>query len=81
MRWSVNLFRTDVSEERITSIIRVEGLSELGKLAVTTDDGGDTFLQTVCSKKSYTTSHKKTAFFIVIAVQKRQIIRIISCSS
>jgi hypothetical protein len=47
----VVLARTDVSEEHITSLIRVKRINELGTLAVTIncfsfhpDDGGDTFL-------------------------------------
>jgi hypothetical protein len=61
----VALIITDVSEERIATIIRVTRISELGiMLAVTSnpylayschlDDGGDTFLRNVGSYMSYT---------------------------
>jgi hypothetical protein len=60
----VALVRTDVSEERIASIIGVERIGELGTtLAVTSnwstlqinpDDGVDTFLRNVGSYNSHT---------------------------
>jgi hypothetical protein len=47
----VAFVRTDVSEERSTSIIRLTRIGELGTtLAVT---NGDTFLQNVASYKSH----------------------------
>jgi hypothetical protein len=60
--------RFNVSEELITSIIRWKGVKVLGTtLLVTsnvpyslifyTDDGGDTLLQSVGSRKSHTASH------------------------
>jgi hypothetical protein len=67
----VDLVRTDVSEERVASIIKVKRISELGTLAANCqlltlslpcwffhpDDGGDTFLGNVRSYKSHTASH------------------------
>jgi hypothetical protein len=55
----VALLRTDVSEEDITSIMRVRRFGELETtLAVNgNDDGGDTFLRNVCSYKNHTVSH------------------------
>jgi hypothetical protein len=63
----VALVRTDVSEERSTSIISVTRIDELGTLAITSnsstqracdschpDDGGATFLQDVGSYKTHT---------------------------
>jgi hypothetical protein len=61
----VGLVRTDVSEERIVSIFRMERIHELGSaLAVTirlnhTEDGGDTFLRKVCYNKSHTAPHRR----------------------
>jgi hypothetical protein len=52
----VALVRTDVSEERSASIIRVTRIGELETTAVTTchhDDGGAKFLRKVGSYKSY----------------------------
>jgi hypothetical protein len=55
------LVTIDVSEERITSIIRV---TKIG------DDGDDTFLRNVGSYKSHTElTSQKTAFFIFKAVK------------
>jgi hypothetical protein len=73
----VVLVRTDVSQERIGSIIRVTRIGELGTLAVTSnrnmlrfchpDEGSDMFHRNVCSYKSHTASHpQKTAFFTKI---------------
>jgi hypothetical protein len=61
----VALVRTDVSEKRIASIIRVEGISEVGTMLKVIsnfhpfhlDDGGDTFLRNVGSYKSHTQCH------------------------
>jgi hypothetical protein len=53
----VAFVRTDVSEERIASIIRLIKIGELGTSAVTSNQrklGGDTFLQNVGSYKSHT---------------------------
>jgi hypothetical protein len=59
----ITIVRTDVFEERRTTIIRVTRIGELGTtLAVTRnrlrlchpDDGGSTFLRNVCSYKSHT---------------------------
>jgi hypothetical protein len=57
----VTLVRTDVSEERSTSIIKVTRIGELGTmLGVTSnrrmlrDDGGVKFLRNVGSYKSHT---------------------------
>jgi hypothetical protein len=62
----VDLVRTDISEERIVSIIRVTRIAEVGTtLAVTSsgstlaeschhDDGRGTFLRNVGSYKSHT---------------------------
>jgi hypothetical protein len=44
----VALVRTNVSEERVASIIRVTGIGELGTLEVTSNRS-DTFLQNVGS--------------------------------
>jgi hypothetical protein len=55
----VALVRTDVSEERIASIIRVTGISELGTLSVTRTDARCEEIQT----------SQMTAFFIVTAVE------------
>jgi hypothetical protein len=67
--WNVtpcDFFRTDVSEERTDSIIRVKKISELRiTLAVTSD----TFLRNVCSYKSRTASHprrRKSAISLLI---------------
>jgi hypothetical protein len=78
----VALVRTDVSEERSASIIRVTRIGELGTtLAVTSngiklvdschpDDGGDTFLpkRRFLQEPRYVTS-QRTAFFTVTAVK------------
>jgi hypothetical protein len=57
--------RTDISEERFASIIRVTRIGELGTmLAVGIGDGDDTFLQELHGVTS-----QKTAFFIVTAVK------------
>jgi hypothetical protein len=60
----VDLVRTDVSEERTASIIRVTRISELGTIAVTSnrrtlrflspDNGYATFLRNIGSNKSHT---------------------------
>jgi hypothetical protein len=57
----VALVRTDDSEERITFIIRVEGISEVGtsKVMFHPDDGGDMFLRNVDSYKSHMASHPR----------------------
>jgi hypothetical protein len=57
--WDVAFVRTDVSEERIASVIRVTRISELGTFSSNyelkfahsfhPDDGGDTFLRNVGS--------------------------------
>jgi hypothetical protein len=57
----VALVRTDVSEGRNTSIIRVTRMGELGTLAVT--DGGVKFLRNVGSYKGH------SAFYLVSAVK------------
>jgi hypothetical protein len=57
----VALVKTDVSEERIASIIRVERISELGTLAVTMKRR---FLQ-----KPHGVTSQKTAFIKVTAVK------------
>jgi hypothetical protein len=57
----VVLVWTDVSEERIASIFRVEksASEEQEWEGSYTEDGGDTFLQNVCSHKDYTTPHPR----------------------
>jgi hypothetical protein len=53
----VALVRTDVSEERSASIIRVTRIGELGTTLADSchpDDGGATFLRNVGSYKSHT---------------------------
>jgi hypothetical protein len=51
----VALVRTEVSEEHITSIIRMTRIGERGTLAVTNPDDGETkFLRNVGSYKSHT---------------------------
>jgi hypothetical protein len=50
--------RTEVSEEIVASIIRVERFSKLADF-FHLDDGGDTFLRNVCSYKSRTASHPR----------------------
>jgi hypothetical protein len=63
MLGSVALVRTDVSEERIASIMKKTNIGELGTtLALTSnrstlqpdDGGGDTFLRNAGSYKSHT---------------------------
>jgi hypothetical protein len=54
----VALVRTDVSVERISSIIRVTRIGELGTMLALTshpDDGDDKFLRNVGPDKSHTT--------------------------
>jgi hypothetical protein len=62
--------KTDVSEERIASIIMVARIGELGTLvrrtqrasvsdSFHTDDGGDIVLRNVCSYKRHTESHPR----------------------
>jgi hypothetical protein len=69
----VALVRTDDSEERIASIIRVERIGELGTaLAVTSnavpssqfhpEDGGDRFLRNVGSHKGHTALYPREYF-------------------
>jgi hypothetical protein len=70
MRRRVALVRTDFSEERIASIIRMKRISELGtncKLLLTLflarrfllpDDGGDTFLRKVSTYRSQMATHR-----------------------
>jgi hypothetical protein len=53
----VALVRTEVSEGRIASIIRVTKIGELGKLAVTSN------------QEPHDVTSQKTAFFIVTAVK------------
>jgi hypothetical protein len=55
------LVKTDVSEERIASIIKVTRIGELGTLVVTSDpdDGGAKFLPNVGSYKSHTAQHPR----------------------
>jgi hypothetical protein len=50
----VALVKTDVSEERSTSIIRMRRIDELGT-TLNIDDGGSTFLPNVGSYKSHMT--------------------------
>jgi hypothetical protein len=51
----VALVRTDVSEERFTSIVRVTRIGELGIAdSCRPDDGGDMFFRNVGSYKSHT---------------------------
>jgi hypothetical protein len=52
----VGLIRTDVSEEHIASIFRVERITELGMLTVTSILP---FLQIIGSYKSHTASHPR----------------------
>jgi hypothetical protein len=57
MLYLVAVVRTDVSEERITSVVRLKKISELGTtLAVghTADRSDDTFVRNVSSYKTYT---------------------------
>jgi hypothetical protein len=61
----VSLVKTDVSEERIASIIRVTRSGELGKtLAVISNERMLWFLQ-----EPHGVTSQKTAFFIVTAVK------------
>jgi hypothetical protein len=58
------LLRTNILEEHIASIIRVERINKLGTLAVTShclhlDDGSDAFLRNISSYKRYTASHPR----------------------
>jgi hypothetical protein len=67
----VTLVNTDVSEERIASIIR---MTRIGELPVTANvvpssadsfhfyDGGDTFLRNVGSHKIHTVSHSRDRY-------------------
>jgi hypothetical protein len=59
---SVALIRPDVSEERISSIIRVTIIGELQADSFHLDDGGNTFLGNGVTPQ-------KTQFFIVTAVK------------
>jgi hypothetical protein len=65
----VHLVWTDVSEESIASIFRIEkSASEesawfLARGFFYPEDGGDTFLRNVGSHKIYTVTSQKTAFF------------------
>jgi hypothetical protein len=60
----VAVVRTDVSEERIASIIRVERISELGTISHT-DDGGDTFPRNVGSNKTRMASCPRRRHFSI----------------
>jgi hypothetical protein len=62
------LLKTDVSVERITSIIRKEGIGELGTTyaaaswlveSFLSDDEGNTFLGNVGSTKNHTAPHPR----------------------
>jgi hypothetical protein len=56
--------RTDFSEERIASVIRVARIGKLGTLAVTSND---TFLRNAGSHKSHAAlTSQMTAFFTVL---------------
>jgi hypothetical protein len=61
----VDLVQTDVSEEHITSIFRVEKSTAtcsrwfLARGFLYLEDGGDTFLRNVGSYKIYTTPHPR----------------------
>jgi hypothetical protein len=65
----VDFVGTDVPEEHIASVFRVEKISDLGVLALISsfrlsdsfhpDDGGDTFLRNVGSYNSHTKSHPR----------------------
>jgi hypothetical protein len=54
----VALVRKDLSEECITSIIRVKRISKLGTLAIT-DDGSNMFLQNIGTYKSHMVSYPR----------------------
>jgi hypothetical protein len=58
----VALLRTDFSEERFASIIRVTRIIELGMLGVTssrsTQRGGSTFFRNVCCYKDQAAEHQ-----------------------
>jgi hypothetical protein len=66
----VGLIRTDVSEEPIASIFRVQKLRERRKVLVFQvvssledfqypEDGGDTLLRNICPYKTHTVSHPR----------------------
>jgi hypothetical protein len=65
MWWSVDIVWTDVSEERIASILRVEKSAAtcsrwfLAPGFFYPEDGGDTFLRNVGSYKTYTAPHPR----------------------
>jgi hypothetical protein len=60
----VALLRTDVSEERIATIISVERINELGKPDFFhLDDEGDKFLRNVSYNKSHMASYLKRRNF------------------
>jgi hypothetical protein len=50
----VGLDRTNVSDELVSSIFKVERISELASYP---EDGGDMFLQNLGSNKTHTASH------------------------
>jgi hypothetical protein len=55
----VALVRTDVSEERSASIIRVTRIGELG---TTLAFGGDIFLRNLCSYMNHTSYHPRRRY-------------------
>jgi hypothetical protein len=65
----VALVRTDVSEERSASIIRVTRIGELGALAATSNRHTPLFLQ-----ETHVVKSQKTAFFIVTTVKTSNLI-------